>query len=144
MNAPGLFDLPTEAPLNLLDLPEELRDIIFKEVKMDDMKKNMPIEMEYDILMREAGLDMVKKKNRYTEGLQVLSNHMLSPDFMTTNFPLEARSFMIKMRKQNFENAKKLFYEVNNERSIFQNIVYGDVAIKARILKVENINRFFS
>ena len=128
----------------LLDLPQELRELIFKQVKIDDMKKNMPIEMKYDILMRKKALDIIERERLLRETEQVYSNHMASPDYMTTPVPRAGSSMMRNSRKQILENAKNIFYEVNNDRMIFENIVYRDVARKARILKVENINRFFS
>lgn len=146
MNGPGLFDLPTEETnrIELLDLPQEIRDIIFKQAKIDDMKINMPKEMKYDILQKETALDMITKERLYKEARRVFYNHMASPDYMTTDVPPEGRKLTRIIRREEWKDAEKKFDKVSKDRMIFENIVYRNVARKARILKVENINRFFS
>lgn len=146
MNGPGLFDLPTEETntIGFLDLPQEIRDIIFKEVKIDDMKKNMPIEMEYDILQKQTALKMITAERLYREAGEVFFNHMASPDYMTTDVPPEGSRVLRILRATIWKDAKKKFDKVSKDRMIFENIVYRNVARKARILKVENINRYFS
>ena len=125
MNDPELFNSLTLNDNNteFLDLPEELRQMIFNYSKIDDMKIGLTKELKYHNLMEEQGKDMV---NRETLMMQATSPIMMS------------------YREEKLINSERKYKEINDERMIMERIIYNNVRRKARIMQVRNRNHYYS
>ena len=125
MNDPELFNSLTlnDNKTEFLDLPEELRQMIFNYSKIDDMKIGLTKELKYHNLMEEQAKDMVNRETRM----------------------MEARSpIMMSYRQNKLINSERTYNEINDERMIMEGIIYNNVKRKARIMQVRNHNQYFS
>tara|TARA_R110000824_G_scaffold395322_1_gene595869 strand:- start:45 stop:428 length:384 start_codon:yes stop_codon:yes gene_type:complete len=125
MNDPELFNSLTLNDNNteFLDLPEELRQMIFNYSKIDDMKIGLTKELKYHNLMEEQGKDMVKR--------ETLMMQATSP-------------IMMSYREEKLINSERKYKEINDERMIMERIIYNNVRRKARIMQVRNRNHYYS
>ena len=125
MNDPELFNSLTLNDNNteFLDLPEELRQMIFNYSRIDDMKTGLIKELKYHNLMEKQIKDLANLEIR----------------MRLTRSPIAIRKF----RQEKLINSERKLDEINDERMIMEGIIYSNVWRKARIMQVRN-NHYFS